>query len=347
MRVTQNALMRNYLRSMHRTLADRAASNEKISSQRSFNKVSEDTAAAARAFNVRRQFTENTESLSAISNATARLSAAESNIGSINDILVNVQERITKVLNNTMPANQLAIVAGEIDGLRDQILQFANAQFGDKYLFSGSNNSTAPFSYIEGSEQMLFNGIDPDTVRKNPTTGVLEYLKSAPDVYETVPKNKAFSVDIGLGLTLKPTGEIDTRSAFIVDVSGLDILGYGTSDIKGQKLSNNLCNLLTELSQAVRNQNSEVLNSGLAQIQNRSESLVMSMTDIGSRDRFLTQIKDRLENDNINLQTAQKALEGVDLETEIINNKSYETAWLITLQLGSQIIPPSIFDFMR
>jgi flagellin-like hook-associated protein FlgL len=339
--------MRNYLSSMHRTLADRAASNEKISSQRAFNKVSENTAAAARAFSVRKQYTENIESLSAISNATARLSAAETNIGSINDIMVNVQESVTRVLNNTMPANQLEIIANEIDSLRDQILQFANARFGDKYLFSGSNNSTAPFMDVVGTGQTLFNGIDPDGVRKNPVSGVLEYLKSAPDVYETVPKNKDSYVDIGLGLTMKPSGEIDTRSAFMVETSGLNIFGYGTSDVNGKILPNNLCNLLSEISQAVRDQDNELLNSGLTQIQNRSEGLIMQMTDIGSRDRFLTQIKDRLENDNINLQAAQKALEGIDLEAEIINNKSYETAWLITLQLGSQVIPPSIFDFMR
>ena len=43
----------------------------------------------------------------------------------------------------------------------------------------------------------------------------------------------------------------------------------------------------------------------------------------------------------------QKNLEAVSVETEAVNNKSYETAWMVTLQLGSSIIPPSIFDFMK
>ena len=30
-----------------------------------------------------------------------------------------------------------------------------------------------------------------------------------------------------------------------------------------------------------------------------------------------------------------------------INNKAYEAAWMVTLQLGSSLIPPSIFDFMK
>jgi flagellar hook-associated protein 3 FlgL len=49
----------------------------------------------------------------------------------------------------------------------------------------------------------------------------------------------------------------------------------------------------------------------------------------------------------VNLKKRQQSLEGVNLETEAVNNKSYESAWMVTLQLGSSIIPPSIFDFMK
>jgi len=346
MRVTHNATMRNYLRNMHRTLADRSKSNMRLSSQRSFNKVSENTAAAARAFSVRSQYAKNLESLTAIRNASAELSAAETNINSMNEILSNVQDRVLRVLNNTMPQDQMEIIAKEIEGLNDQILQFANAKFGDHYLFSGSNNSEPPFAF-DASGKILYNGIDPDKVRRNPTTGVLEYLKSTgPDVYEPVPENKDYMIDIGLGLRFT-ADEIDSRSAFMVSTSGLNVIGYGTSVVDGKILSNNIFNLLTEISSTIRNGEMESLDSCLTQLKGRSESLIMSMTDIGSRDAFLEQITNRLENDNINLLEAQSQLEGVDLEYETIMNKSYETAWLITLQLGSKVIPPSIFDFMK
>jgi flagellar hook-associated protein 3 FlgL len=348
MRVTQNSTMRNYLRNMHRTLADRGKSNERLSSQRSFNKVSEDTAAAARAFAVRSQYAKNLESLSAIKNASSELSAAETNINSMNAILTNVTDRILRIQNNTMPQDQKEIIAKEIEGLNEQILQFANAKFGDHYLFSGSNNTEPPFTRDQATGKYLYNGIDPDKVRKNPTTGELEYLKSTgPDVYEAVPKNKDYMIDIGLGLRVTATGEVDTRSAFTVASSGIYTMGYGTSVVDGEPVTNNILNLLTEIAAAIRSGDAQGLDRGLTQVKAQSEGLIMSMTDIGSRDAFLDQITKRLENDNINLLSAQSDLEGVDLEYETIMNKSYETAWLITLQLGSKVIPPSIFDFMR
>ena len=49
----------------------------------------------------------------------------------------------------------------------------------------------------------------------------------------------------------------------------------------------------------------------------------------------------------MNLKERQKDLEAVDLAGESINNKAYEAAWMVTLQLGSSLIPPSIFDFMK
>lgn len=346
MRVSQNAMMRNYTRSMHRTLADRAMSNERLTTQRSFHKVSESPSTAARAFAVRSQYARNQESLKAIDQAASRMAATESNINNVNQIMVNVKESLMRGLNETLPEEQMEILAREIEGLNLQVLQFANAQFGGQYLFGGSNNQVAPFQ-MEGGK-ILYNGVDSDKVRQNPMTGVLEHrVSQGPDMYETVPKNKGIHLDVGLGLTMTGSGGIDHRSAFKVSGSGLDVFGFGTEDVEGTQLSKNINNLLVQLAEAVRNGDRETVGKGLTLIDKATKSLVMEMTDIGSRESFLNQIKARLETENINLQETQKKLEGVDLEAETIRNKTYETAWLISLQLGSRIIPPSIFDFMR
>lgn len=346
MRVSQNAMMRNYTRSMHRTLTERALSNERLTTQRSFHKVSESPSTAARAFAVRSQYARNQESLKAIDQAASRMAAAESNINNVNQIMVNVKESLMRGLNETLPEEQLEILAREIEGLNLQVLQFANAQFGGQYLFGGSNNQEAPFQ-MEGG-RVLYNGIDPDLVRFNTSTGRLEHKVShEPDVFEQVPKNKSIYLDVGLGLTMEENGSIDHRSAFKVSGSGLDVFGFGTVDVEGTQLSQNLNNLLVQLADAVRNGDRETIGKGLTLIDASTKALVMEMTDIGSREGFLNQIKARLETENINLQETQKKLEGVDIEAETIRNKTYETAWLISLQLGSRIIPPSIFDFMR
>ena len=82
-------------------------------------------------------------------------------------------------------------------------------------------------------------------------------------------------------------------------------------------------------------------------MKDKARSISNSITEIGTREKLLERTKDRLETNQINLKESQQNLEGVKLEQEATENKNYEMAWMVTLQLGSNIIPASIFDFMR
>ena len=85
----------------------------------------------------------------------------------------------------------------------------------------------------------------------------------------------------------------------------------------------------------------------LSQLKKKQSNISIATSELGTREKLLDRTEDRLEIGLINLQKSQTDLEAVKIETEAVNNKSYETAWMITLQLGSSIIPPSIFDFMK
>ena len=76
-------------------------------------------------------------------------------------------------------------------------------------------------------------------------------------------------------------------------------------------------------------------------------NISIATAEIGTRETLLDRAQDRLEGGLVNLKERQKDLEAVDLAGESINNKAYEAAWMVTLQLGSSLIPPSIFDFMK
>ena len=55
MRITENMMTAMYNRNLQRNVANLASSNLKLTSQRQYNHVSEDPAAAAKAFTVRDQ----------------------------------------------------------------------------------------------------------------------------------------------------------------------------------------------------------------------------------------------------------------------------------------------------
>ncbi len=348
MRVTQSMMTRNYLKNLNTNLANLSESHEKISSGKKFTRSSENVADAARALKVRDQLYTDKQYLSNIQNVQNRLSSAESNLSSINSILVSARDKMQKAMTDTS-GNVRDILAQEIDSLRDEVLQFANAQFSDKYLFGGSNNAGAPFTKDAATGEILYNGVKVDDIQKN-SDGSYYYYKTpadeASDIKTAVPENSDVYLDIGLGLNMNQN-EVDPRSAFKVSFSGLDILGYGKDAKSG--LSNNALNLLSD---AVKTMSEQPMDSDkLSQISDlmkqKTENVMLNITDIGTKCNFLDKSAERLENDVFNLTKAQQDLEITNDASETIQWKMYNYAWMASLQYGAKVLPVSLMDFIR
>lgn len=344
MRVTQSSLSRNYIRNLNRNLSDLASSNTRLSTQRRFTRVSENTADAARAFTIREQLYKNEQFLVNIRDAEGELSSTESNLMSINSILQSVEERLVQSLNGTLSTEDREIMAREVDNLKAQILQIGNAKYGSKYLFGGSNNNTAPFS-VDAGDALLFNGVKAEDIVLDPETGKPS-IANSDGTFKAVSENADVYIDIGLGLTMKRQ-DIDSKTALKISTSGIDVLGFGRTEINGTEMPNNIYSLLDKIAADLRSNDTTLLGDDLTHLQNKSKALLINITDIGNREAFLSRSADKIETDILNLKKTQNALEGIKLEEEITTNKSFEMAWMVTLQLGSKIIPPSIFDFMR
>lgn len=351
MRITQNAMTRSYMRNLNRSISNLTGSNDRLSSSRKFSKVSEDTASASKAFAVREQLYRGEQSMRNIENAQGELASVESNLQNINTLMQTVKERLLEGLNGTMGDSEKEVLAREIKNIKEELLQTINAKYGDKYIFGGTNNSTPPLS-VASDGSILFNGAVVDQLFTDPASGKAAmpvYDSSTPPIligYSSAPENEDIYIDVGLGLTMAGDS-VDPRTAFKISVSGLDALGYGITDVHGVSMPNNLYSLLDKIASDLSAEDTEALAMDLTHLKDRTDALIMNITDIGSRTNFLEQTAVRLGNDNLNLKETQSDLETIRTEEEVIFNKTYETTWMVCLQLGSKLIPPSIFDFMR
>lgn len=327
MRITENMMVSTYNRNLQRNISNLASSNLKLTSQRQYNHVSEDPASAAKAFAIRDQIARSKEHIRTVENAEGELETADANIMTINSILELVYEKATRA-GGTSNQDGLDAIASELGGLKEEILQTMNAKYGDKFLFSGSANSEAPFS-VDADGKLLFNGKSVD-----------DYDINDPDTY--FPENKAVYLDIGFGSYA--SGVNTEKTGIRLSTSGADVLGYGKDD---NGLPNNLYSLIGKIEDQLKAGDKSGAMDTLSQLKKKQSNISIATSEIGTREKMLERTKDRLETGLLNLQESQKNLEGVKLEEEATNNKQYETAWMVTLQLGSSIIPPSIFDFMK
>ncbi|WP_294148254.1 FgL, flagellar protein [uncultured Clostridium sp.] len=323
MRITDNMLLANYNTNLQRNISNLAASNMRLASERSFNHVSEDTSSAARAFVIRDQLARTEEHIRTIDNASGELTSAEGNIMVIQSIATSAYETATSA-GGPKDQKDFEILAEQINGQKNEMLQTMNATYANKYLFSGSG-SEAPFT-ISADGKLLFNGTPVDTA-----TSAGDF-KNNEDVY----------LDIGFGIN----GQTGTgaKTGIKISTSGVDVLGYGTD---GDGNPNNVYSLMDKLENQLRAGDKDGAIATAELLKDKASSISNSITEIGTREKLLERTKDRLETNQINLKESQQSLEGVKLEQEATENKNYEMAWMVTLQLGSNIIPASIFDFMK
>lgn len=75
--------------------------------------------------------------------------------------------------------------------------------------------------------------------------------------------------------------------------------------------------------------------------------LSVAIAELGTNDQFIEFNETRIENTLLNLSDKQNDLEITDLPSEITNYKVLETIYNATLQMGAQMIPMSIFNYMK
>lgn len=314
----------SYQRNMQSNLSRLNESTMRLQSRRQYNHVSEDPVKATKAFAVRSQISRAEEHLSAVGTADDELSMAADNVSAISSILETVYERVGRA-GGTMDQTALNSIAEELKGLKGEILSVMNVQFGDKYLFGGSNVENPPFT-LDDTGALLYNGVKVDDYDPD-------------DLTTHFPGNKDVYLDVGYGSAGVNTG----RKGIKISTSGVDVLGYGKDDAG---LENNIYSIIDKIETQLRAGDKDEAMKSLEHLKEKQSSITIATSEIGTRQNILERTKGRLETELLNLQESQENLEGVNMEKEAVENQALKAAWQATLQLGSNLILPSIFDFI-
>lgn len=322
MRITQKNLTRAYLSGLNRNISQLSKSNERLSSGKRINKVSDNVTDAQKALKVRNQLRNNEQFVRNIQSIQNEISAQESSAMQMNEILIDVKELLVKAGSGVNSDSDKLIIANEISQLNKSILQLVNVKTSDRYTFSGLNNE-APIQ-VDASGNVLFNGVNVD------------------DILETDLDNDSIFIDIGIGL--KFDTQVDQSSVVQLNTSAIHLLGYGKN---GNGTPNNLVSLLNKVVSDLKVGDVSQISEYQKQLSKSVDRVLVQVTDIGTRYAYLENSISRLENEKLNLTDQQNHLESIDYEEETILNKSYDMAYQISLQLGSKVLPLSIFDFMR
>ena len=321
MRLTNKLIANKYIDMLNKNYSDFTNTAEKVASQRKFLSVSEDPAAAMRAFQIRKSLFRNQVYNNNLEEVQGRLDEAENTISIINDICKDAKVQIMQGINGTSDEAVRRTVANLLRTYQTSIMNAANATFSGDYIFGGNTNDVVPFSR-DANGRLLYKGQPVDT-----------------GTFADEPR----FIDIGVGLTLVG-GVVSGDTAMNSSFSGAELLGTGV-DANG--LSNNLFNLLGDIADKLEAGDMGDIDRYVEKFNELADRIRMNYVSIGEKSNFISYFLDRLSNQKLAESKRQTELEVLTIDEGAILYSERELAYDACLQIGAKILQPSLLDYLK
>lgn len=323
MRISTSMMYKNFSKSLNDKYESINNYAGQITSQRSFDRASDDPVAAMQTIKSCHAYTLNEQYQSNLSQATSWVSATETAVKELNDILTSVQEKATEAANGTNNSIDAQNYTEAMKNYRSEILTSLNTRFNEQYIFGSKETGDPPFKIENGKLKVC----DYDNVLKTD-----RYVEVSSLTAEDVQKlNERLKITVDLGL----------NESFTISTSGLDaiISGY---DENGKAIT-----IVDQISEAIDTHTCEGYNKLMSCVSDAQNSIIKSEVNIGEKSNMLKQIKTVLTDRNTNIVEGLANSMGVEALSTIMKYNIAETVYNESLSIASTVMQKSIIDFLR
>jgi len=238
------------------------------------------------------------DSFSQTENSTVgMLQVTDSTLGSVVSQLTKALSLATEANNGTLNASDLQSISSQLSGIRDEVLSLANTTYMNRYIFSGSQGGTTPYT--------LNSAVTPNTVAYN-GDAVVSYVTTpnGQKIQTNVPGSQIFS---------DPTSNVlQTLNNVIADFSSGTASGTAISDTAALNSGLNyvsqqrvvIDNSITQLEAAqsyTQTQGTQITVAQTSLLQTDMAQASTQLSTAETQQAALTQVVNILEKTNGNL----------------------------------------------
>ena len=340
--------------SNYNKLTKQLASGSKLTS------ITDDPIATVNVLNTNRQLGQMDTFSSNVELAKTELSALDDLMDLANGYLSNAWDKAVQANNQTYSDTSLKALKVEIDEITKTMVDLANTEYDDNYIFSGANTKTVPYT-MDDNGDIIYNGTpysNKDYIRQTEVAdGVFEVINTTGDrvfgYYKAQGQdangNNLFTDVDGktvvekIGAAGAKTYEYENGTAYNGDVGDLK----AKEDYEGvmgalKKLSNSIQKVLdgdTEGGYAE-------MNSTLDMFKDSLSTITTEQTKFGGVYNRLEMTSSTLETNNENLTAYLSNLKDVDLTTAITNWMQAQYAYQASMQVTSASMNMSLLNYM-
>ncbi|WP_297282461.1 hypothetical protein [uncultured Agathobaculum sp.] len=335
-RVTTNGTLRTYRSHLARATLNQYQSMNTVLTRRRFTSYAESPSLATQSFRLHSSYARNTAQQSMSEEMISKYEAAGSSLQKLQEQYLDALDAAEQGQDDSKAGARQQL--GEtLKGIAEGMVQTLNAQYGDKFIFAGTDGENAPFELKDG--KLLFRGLDVNDPANE------EAFKEM--------ANEAAYVDIGLGMQLDENEQVVPSTAFNSAISGIGLLGYGTN---GDGVPNNMISAIAELGEiysradsetgALNPADSERAEALFGNLQESNADFRAEWTKLDTKAQFLKSNDTRLTSTGDTLQTQYEGLDRVDLADALTTFAYAQYSYNAALRVGNDILSQSFIDYM-
>lgn len=311
MRVTNGMMLDNYLNNLYSNLNQMSKLQTQIGSKKRITTISDDPMGVISIMKCNVKLYKMDQYKSNVQSAKTWLTQTETSVLEMNEIVKSAYETAVQVSNDFMSEEEKIAAAELIGQLRDHALSIGNSKMGDKFIFGGYNVTDQPFT-VDASGNILYNGLD---------------LTNETDPNLIAEDGQVIEYEIGDNMKTE------------VSITGSSLMGMG---------EDNIYSVLDDLYNALKSDEpAEVINDYVDKLQGCQSHLLAIEADLGGRTNRLDLVTNRYEDDILNYKEMKSNIEDVDIAEAVMNFEMAKAVYTSSLKIGSDIIQPSLVDFLK
>ena len=374
MRITTNTTLYTYQKNLMKSSNQLYSAMNSVITGRNFDTYAADPAAATRAFQIHSSLNATNTQASNNNAVLKKFSTAWDVADDMIDKLVTdlAQAPALKGLSDTN-LSTLDTQGDVIFSGAESIIQSLNNTYNGSYIFAGADTQNPPFAIeTEGDKHYVtYRGIRLDD--PNSAYYEKEYLDENGN---TVPRDSSdpskgnytnqemlekwdsehLYVDIGIGFELDRDDDVIPSTAFDSAISGADFIGGAGLDEDGDP--KNIVSIMLRLSEVFKGYDQENKTWSDAGDKEDAERLMGKLTkaqsalsnqhvNLETKAEYLETNQSQLESSFDALNTELNSIERVDRVEAILTLSAAQTSYNAALQVGANVIPQSLMDYLN
>ncbi len=333
---------------------------QQLASGNRLTSITDDPIAAVNILNTNRQ-------LGQIDVFSTNVEMAKSELSTLDDLMTlatgylnSAWQKAVQANNQTYGNDSLEALKVEIDETIKTMVDLANTEYNDNYIFGGANTKTVPYE-IDDNGDIIYNGTpydNPDYIRQTEVSdGVFEIINTTGDKVFGYYKS---AVEPGNNVYTDPNGQ---RVIKTTDAGGQDIYTYengaeytgnpqdltdgAPEEAEGvmgalKKLSNSIQKVLDGNSE----EGYEEMNATLDMFKNSLNTITTEQTKFGGVYNRLEMTTSTLDTNNENLTSYLSEIKDVDLASAVTEWMQAQYAYQASLQVTSASMGMSLLNYL-